>query len=215
MRDTLDAKIKVLSNTLVEMCTKVEENIEKSLKALVTQNAELAQEVIDFDGEINAYETSIEMSCVNLIATQTPLAVDLRRVFSIIKIVTDLERIGDHCVNISKVVLTLGACDLNGALEEISSMGDMVKRMVKHSIKSFVEESVDLAELTAKEDDIVDQSYEALYRNLLKQIKKDISNENQIIGLLLVGRYLERMADHSTNICERLIYLETGKNVKY
>lgn len=215
MRDTLDAKIKELSNTLVEMCVKVEENIEKSLQALVTQDLKLAQEVIDFDLIINAYETSIEMSCVNLIATQTPLAVDLRRVFSIIKIVTDLERIGDHCVNISKVVLSLGNCGLTDSLNELSSMGDMVKRMVKNSIESFVKESVLLAESTAKEDDIVDQSYETLYRNLLDQIKKDASHEDQIIGLLLIGRYLERMADHSTNICERLIYLETGRNVKY
>lgn len=215
MRDTLDARIKALYDMLIEMGDKVEDNIHKSMAALINQDVALAQDVIDFDLEINAYETEIEMSCVNVIATQTPLAIDLRRVFSVLKIVTDLERIGDHCVNVARVVKSLGKYDLIRPLIVLPDMGKRVMEMVKHSIAAFVEEDLALAEETAKEDDLIDDIYEKLYRELLDYIKGDDVHDDQIIGLLLVGRYFERMADHATNICERLIYLETGENVKY
>lgn len=215
MRVTLDAKINELYNMLTKMSNMVETNIEKSLRALINQDVALAQEVIDFDKEINAYETEIEMSCVNVIATQTPLAMDLRRVFSVIKIVTDLERIGDHCVNVSRVVKSLGQYELITPLVVIPDMGERVKKMVHNSILAFVDEEVNLARQTAEEDEIVDEIYGKLYRKLLDYMKGDHDQEDQIIGLLLVGRYFERMADHATNICERLIYLETGENVKY
>lgn len=215
MRVTLDAKINELYNMLTKMSNMVETNIEKSLRALINQDVALAQEVIDFDKEINAYETEIEMSCVNVIATQTPLAMDLRRVFSVVKIVTDLERIGDHCVNVSRVVKSLGQYELITPLVVIPDMGERVKKMVHNSIQAFVDEEVNLARQTAEEDEIVDEIYGKLYRKLLDYMKGDHDQEDQIIGLLLVGRYFERMADHATNICERLIYLETGENVKY
>lgn len=215
MRDTLDARIKALYDMLIEMGSKVESNIHKSMAALIDQDVVLAQEVIDFDLEINAYETEIEMSCVNVIATQTPLAIDLRRVFSVLKIVTDLERIGDHCVNVARVVKSLGKYQLIRPLIVLPDMGERVKAMVKSSISAFVDEDLSLAEQTAKEDDLIDDIYEKLYRELLDYIKGDDVHDDQIIGLLLVGRYFERMADHATNICERLIYLETGENVKY
>lgn len=215
MRDIFEGKLQRLNDDLIAMGKLVESNIEKSLEALLNQDSALAEDVIASDLEINAYETKIEMYCVELLALQSPVASDLRRVFSVLKIVTDLERVGDNCVNICKVVTSLGKYKLIKPLVDLPNMGKRVKSMVFSSITAFVKSDIELARNTAMEDDDIDDLYELIYRDLLAYIKNDKQNDDQVIGLLLVGRYLERMADHATNVCERLIYLETGKNVKY
>lgn len=215
MRDTLDIRFQEIEDKLLEMAMLVESNIEKSIDALLNQDSEIAQDIIDSDLRINAYETEIEMLCVTLIALQAPAATDLRRVFSILKIVTDLERVGDHCCNISEVVKSLGQYELVTPLVDLPAMAKKVKKMVFDSITSYIKRDLELAKATASSDDLVDDLYDEIYRDLLRFIGIDKKNDDQVIGLILVGRYFERIADHATNICERLIYLETGKNVKY
>lgn len=214
MRDTLDAMFDDIDSKLLKMTELVEVNIEKSVEALLTQNVELAQEIIDSDLIINAFETEIEMLSVNLIALQAPAATDLRRVFTILKIVTDLERVGDNCCNISEVVKSLGKYELVKPLIDLPKMAKIAKKMVFDSITAYLKRDVSLAKETAKTDDAVDDLYDDVYRDLLRYVNSE-QNDDQVIGLILVGRYFERIADHATNICERLIYLETGENVKY
>lgn len=214
MRDTLDTMFDEIDSKLLKMTELVEENIKKSVEALLTQNSELAQEIIDSDLVINAFETEIEMLSVNLIALQAPAASDLRRVFTALKIVTDLERVGDNCCNICEVVKSLGKYELVKPLIDLPEMANIAKKMVFDSITAYLKRDVKLAKETAKTDDQVDDLYAQVYRDLLKFINNDQSDD-QVIGLILVGRYFERIADHATNVCERLIYLETGENVKY
>lgn len=215
MREALDQKLNEINNKLLKMTELVEENIENSLKALTEQDVDLANEIIEKDHVINEYETEIEMLCVSLIALQAPAATDLRHVFSMLKIVTDIERMGDNCCNIAEVVRSLGKYELVKPLVDLPVMEKKARKMVFDSITAFLNRDIELAKATAKLDDEVDELYSVIYRDLLKLIKNDKQNDDQVIGLILVGRYLERIADHATNICERLIYLETGENVKY
>jgi len=215
MREALDQKLNEINVKLLKMTELVEENIENSLKALTDQDVELADEIIKKDLIINEFETEIEMLCVSLIALQAPAATDLRHVFSMLKIVTDIERMGDNCCNIAEVVKSLGKYELVKPLVDLPIMEKKARKMVFDSINSFLNRDLDLAKETAKLDDEVDELYALIYRDLLKLIKNEKQNDDQVIGLILVGRYLERIADHATNICERLIYLETGENVKY
>ena len=205
MRELLDSRMLNIHEKLLRMSTLVEENIEDAMKALVDQDVELAVEIVEKDLDINVYESEIENLCVSLVATQNPVGSDLRKVFSVLKIVTDLERIGDHAVNIAKVVIDLGKYNVLKPLVDIPKMGDDVKKMVYSSINSFVDEDIQLAKETALCDEAIDKKYYEVYRELVGYLKEPAGDENQIIGLLLVGRYLERIADHSTNICERVI----------
>lgn len=215
MRELLDKKLNEINQKLQEMTYLVEENIEKSIEALIQQDTTLAQKIIERDLEINAYETEIEMMCVAAMATQVPVASDLRTIFSIQKIVTDLERVGDQCCNIAEVVKSLGTYDLVVSLDGLIKMGKISKEMVFDSMEAFLAGNVSLAESIAVVDDQVDEIYKEIYRDYLKFFKSDDPQGDQIIGLILVGRYFERIADHATNICERLVFLKTGKNVKY
>lgn len=215
MREILDERMLEIHEKLLKMSTMVEDNIGESINALMNQDVNLADEVIHSDYIINGYEQEIENLCVKLVATQTPVGSDLRKIFSVLKIVTDLERIGDHCVNISKVVCSLGKYKLVKPLVDLPQMAKVVKKMVINSINAFVDGDEVKAKEIARIDDSVDDSYAKLYKELLNFLKEDFNEEEQIVGLLLVGRYLERIADHATNICERVIYMETGESVRY
>lgn len=214
MRDTLDAMFKTIDNQLIEMTELVELAIDHSIEALLSQDINLAKKVIENDLKINDYEREIEMLSVNLLALQAPAASDLRRVFTTLKIVTDLERVGDQCCNICQVVIRLDQYKLPTPLVDLPKMARISKKMVFDSIRSYLTRDVDLAKKTAITDDTIDDLYDKIYRDLLKFIKNDQSDD-LIIGLILVGRYFERIADHATNICERLIYFQTGEHVKY
>ena len=215
MRETLDKKIEEINQKLMDMTCLVEGNIENSIIALINQDTVLAQDILDKDLIINEQETEIETLCVTAMATQVPVASDLRRIFSIQKIITDLERVGDNCCNIADIVKSLGSYDLIVSIDNLVEMAKKSKKMIFDSMTAFVNSDLELAKATAQMDDEVDQMYEALYRSYLDFIKKDDPNEDQVIGLILAGRYYERVADHATNICERLIYMTTGEIVKY
>jgi phosphate transport system protein len=174
-----------------------------------------AEEILEKDSEINNLEQEIENLCVTFAATQSPLASDLRHMITILKIVTDLERIGDYSCNIAQVVMELGKYELIKRLEDLPKMEIQTKEMLNKSIEAYFTQDTDLAYEIAQKDEIVDQLYRQVYHDLLHYMKIKSHEENQIIGLILIGRYLERIADHSTNICERVIYMKTGENVKF
>lgn len=216
MRAQLDANIKELDELLLKMSSQVEELIELSIKAVLEQDLELANRIIRLDNKIDNMEISIEKKSLDMIALQNPLAGDLRRVSAILKIITDLERIGDHCVNIAKVVIANGKKPFIKPLIDIPKMAEIVRIMVNESVDSFVQANAQLAIEVAKRDDKVDDLYEIIYRDLLALLKESNADDtNQIINLLFIGRYLERIADHTTNICERIIFMTTGERMNF
>ncbi len=216
MRAQMEAKLVELEELMLKMSSQVEELIEFSIRAVLEQDLDLANRVIRLDTKIDNLEMSIEKKSIEFIALQNPLAGDLRKVSAIMKIITDLERIGDHCVNIAKVVINIGKTPLVKPLVDIPKMADIVKAMVNQSIDSFVSENSQLAIEVAKRDDLVDDLYERVYLDLLQVMKESTDdNTNQIVDLLFIGRYLERIADHTTNICERVIYMTTGERMNF
>lgn len=215
MRTILDNKLTKIQDLLLKMSATVEDIVEKSTKSLANQDLVLAAEVIEMDNEIDDIEEQIEKMCINVIATQNPLGSDLRKLSAILKIITDLERIGDHSVNIAEVTLEIGDEKLIKPLVDIPLMAEISKNMIRKSLDAYVNENVELAIEAAKMDDKVDDLYSGIYKELLEMYSQDLSIMKQLTQLLFVGRYLERIADHATNICERVIYMVTGRREHY
>ncbi|QIB28160.1 phosphate signaling complex protein PhoU [Caloranaerobacter azorensis] len=215
MRKHFDLQLKELHDSLLKMGTMVEEAIDMAVQSLIEQDVEKAKRVIENDDNIDILEMQIEEKCLYLIALQQPIARDLRRISTILKIITDLERIGDHAVNIAEVAIKIGKEKFIKPLIDIPKMADVVKKMVKNSLNSYIEEDLKLAREVAQMDEIVDNIYRDIYIELLELLTKNEKNIPQTINLLLIGRYLERVADHTTNICERIIYMINGKRVSY
>lgn len=215
MRTKLELNIAEIDELLLQMGTLAEEQLSQVMLALTTQNVAMAEKVILTDAKIDELELIIEKKCLNTIALQNPLAGDLRKLSAVMKIITDIERIGDHCVNIAEIVVPLGHEVLFKPLVDIPKMANIVQEMVKSSLDSYVRQDVALATLTAQRDDEVDQLYISIYKELLNYIHEDITHMDQIISLLFIGRFLERIADHVTNICERNIFIANGTRVTF
>jgi phosphate transport system protein len=214
MREQMEDRIREIHRKVEYMSRLSAGSIGQAMEAFVKQDARIAKQILAQDPEINRLEKDIENLCITLAATQSPLASDLRQMVSIIKIVTDLERIGDYSCNIAEVVIGLGKYELVKPLERLPLMERTVREMLNSSLMAYFQQNIELAYETARRDDEVDLLYEEIYRDLLFLIKERENLEDQIIGLILVGRYLERIADHATNICERVILMKTGENVK-
>ncbi|GIW48841.1 MAG: phosphate transport system regulatory protein PhoU [Caloramator sp.] len=214
MREHLDQQLTRLNHDLIKMGAMVETIIDKAITALKNQDLELAKSIYTEDDAIDEMELKIEKECLNLIALQQPMAKDLRRIASALKIITDLERIGDHAVNIAKITLEIGNEPLMKPLIDIPKMAEIAQNMIKLSLDAFVNQDIELAKRAAEMDQQVDDLYDTVINEVFKYIQKDSKFLNQGIKLLFVGRYLERVADHTTNICERIIYMVTGERVE-
>lgn len=214
VRESFEASIKSLKEDVVQMVESVEEIVIKSVDSLVNKDVTLAREVIKLDDNIDELQNNIEEKTIELIALQQPMAKDLRTIFSISKIITDLERVGDFCVNISKETIKIGNEPLIKPLIDIPKMRDIILGMLRNSKISFINEDSKLAYRVGKEDELIDNLYKDIYTEILMMIHSDSKNINQGTKLLFVGRYLERMADHITNICERIIYIVDGESVE-
>lgn len=214
MREHLDQKISNLNHDLIKMGAQVEAIIDLAVNALKNQDLEAAKKVYKDDDAIDEMELIIEKECLNLIALQQPLAKDLRRIAAALKIITDLERIGDHAVNIAKITLEIGNTPLMKPLIDIPKMAEIAQQMIKLSLDAFVNQDVELAKKAAAMDEQVDELYDLVIKEVLALVTKNNEFLDQGVKLLFVGRYLERVADHTTNICERVIYMVTGEKVE-
>ncbi|MBZ4663786.1 MAG: phoU [Caloramator sp.] len=214
MREHLDQQLTRLNHDLIKMGAMVETIIDKAVTSLKNQDLELAKSIYTEDDAIDEMELKIEKDCLNLIVLQQPMAKDLRRIASALKIITDLERIGDHAVNIAKITLEIGNEPLMKPLIDIPKMAEIAQNMIKLSLDAFVNQDIELAKRAAEMDQQVDDLYDTVINEVFKYIQKDSKFLNQGIKLLFVGRYLERVADHTTNICERIIYMVTGERVE-
>lgn len=214
VRDGFEGSIKQLYNDVAIMMDKVEDLIIKSKDALINKDLKLAREIILLDDEVDEMMNLIEEKTIELIALQQPMAKHLRIIFSISKIITDLERIGDFCVNIAKETIKIGEEPHIKPLIDIPKMQSITLEMLRGAKRSFLEENCTLAYKVAAEDEIVDNLYKDVYSEILYMIHLDTKYINQGTKFLFIGRYLERMADHITNICERVVYINKGEFVE-
>ncbi|MCD5410250.1 MAG: phosphate signaling complex protein PhoU [Clostridiales bacterium] len=211
MRNVFEQQLQELNILLLKMGTMVQEIIECSVNALINQDLELAERIDSMDDKIDIMELKIEDKCMNLIVLQQPMAKDLRVIATILKIITDLERMGDHAVNISRVVFKIGNEPFVKPLIDIPKMAKLTQEMVHSSLNAFTSRDIELAKKIALDDDQIDDLYEQIYIELMKKMIQDKKIVEQATNLIFIGRYLERIADHSTNICERVIYMVTGE----
>lgn len=214
VRSSFDLKLKQLHQDLRDMGNQVEIQVKDSIECLKNHDSNLAEQVIKNDDIVDNYESEIEANCIKLMATENPLAVDLRRIFIATKIITDFERIADHAVDIAKITILLKNEEYVKKLVDIPRMAEIVEKMIKGTLEAYVDMDVALARQICDIDDEVDDIYDDIFVEVSDIMKIKPEAVNQCCRFLLVSRLLERMADHTTNICERIIYLETGERVE-
>lgn len=212
-RNYFDKELQDLHLLMLKMCTVVEEALNNSVHALKHQDIAMAQSVIDGDDVIDDMEAQIEDKCLKLIALQAPMAKDLRFIATAMKIITDLERIADHAVDISKITKRLANEKYIKELIDIPRMGEITTRMVKESIDAYVKQDAEKAKIVAKMDDEVDAIHKQIFRELLLIMMEDPKKINQATNFLFVSKSLERIGDYVTNICEKIIYAVTSEHV--
>lgn len=210
-RENFVNKISDVKNKVLEMGAMVDKTIEDVATALITQNLDLANQVCENDNVIDQLDIEIEKECMMLLALQQPLAKDLRTVASALKIITDLERMGDNAVNIAEIILEIGKEPFIKPLVDIPKMVEITQEMIKMSLDAFVKEDAELAYKAAMLDEEVDRLYEKVVNDILGIIAENKDLIKQGTKLMFIGRYLERIADHSTNICERTIFMISGE----
>ena len=215
MERHFDEELKALKGRLLQMASLAEESIAKSIKALVERDKKLAEDVIKSDEAINLLEIEVDELSLKLLALRQPIATELRFITSALKINSDLERIGDLSVNIAQRALDLMEHPLLKPLIDIPRMAQLAQKMVKDSLDAFVNRDADLARNVCMRDDEVDQLNHQIFRELLTYMIQDTKAITRAVDLILVGRHLERIADHATNISEDVVYLVKGKTIKH
>ena len=208
-------ELEALKQTLLVMGGLVEDQIRRVMRALIERDDALAQEVIERDQQVNAYDVEVDETCVSLLALHQPAAGDLRFITTAMKIVTDLERMGDQAVNIAQRVLELNREPQLKPYIDLPRMAEKAQRMVKESLDAFVARDTELARKVCAEDAEVDALKEQIFRELLTFMMEDARTIPRAIRLILISRFLERVADHATNIAEMVIYLVDAKMVRH
>ena len=211
-RGSQDARVKIINRELLNMSSLVEKQIYESMVSLKNYDVEKANKVIKDDDKVDEMQKTIEEECIKFIATEQPLATDLRRVFTASKIVTDLERMADHAVDICKITKRLGGTvkSFKESSDELWEMDKKVRSMIKASIDSYINEDEELAYRICEKDDEIDAFYKSLFATLINAIKVDENLIHKGTQLLFVIKYLERIGDHVTNICEWTIFSKGG-----
>lgn len=211
LRETFEEQLQKLQDDLLNMGTLVDRAIERSIQALADRDAKLAQEIIDDDALINQAQREIEEKCLVLIATQQPMASDLRVIASISSIAAELERMGDHAEGIGKITLLMADQPLLKPLIDIPRMAEKARWMLRQQLDAFVRRDIEMAKRSATGDEEVDALYDQIYRELLVFMMNDPRTISRATYLLWVAHNLERIADRTTNIGERVIFLVTGE----
>ncbi len=209
-RNYFDKELEHLQLSILRMGSRVEEALINSIQALKSQNIELAEKVIIADDVIDKMEMEIEDLCLKLIALQQPIAKDLRMIATALKIITDLERMADHAVDIAKITKRLANETYIKELIDIPRMAEIVTEMVRDCIDAYVNQDAEKAKEISERDDVVDGIHAQIFRELLVLMMEDPKKINQSTSFLFVSQYIERVADHVTNICEWVIYTKTG-----
>jgi len=210
-RQTLDRELGHLQDEMLILGSMVEKAITSSVEALKKRDQEAARQIIADDLKINRKRFDIEEECIQLVATQQPIAGDLRTIVSVLHVIVDLERMADHAEGIAKIAIMMGGEPPLKPLIDIPRMAEKAVDMLRRSLEAFIERDVEEAKRICEEDDEVDALYDQVYRELLTYMIADPRTINRATYLLWVAHNLERIADRVTNICERVIFMVTGK----
>ncbi|MCA0986043.1 phosphate signaling complex protein PhoU [Guptibacillus algicola] len=211
VRENFQEQLDEIKAQLLELGSLAQLAVDDSIKALKNQDVEKALEIIDNDHKINELEEEINEKVIWLIAKEQPLASDLRRLISALKISTDVERVGDLAVNIAKSIIRIGDKPFVKPIEEIPALAEKANNMLREVLSSFYEEDVNQAKDVADADDEIDNMYGRLVKELLELMTKYPDSISQIQQLAFICRYIERIGDHCTNISESVIYVVKGK----
>ncbi|MGQ9598816.1 MAG: phosphate signaling complex protein PhoU [Anaerolineae bacterium] len=212
-RQLFEVQLRELLEDLLAMGQMVAGTIDRSIQALAHQDVELARQIIEFDEQINTTQHDIDEKCLVLIATQQPMASDLRAILAISNIAAELERIGDYTEGIARLVLKLAGQPLIKPLIDIPRMAEEGRRMLMASLEAFIRQDVERAKQIGEADDLVDALYNQVFRELLTFMMADPRTITQATYLLWVAHNLERIADRTTNIAERVVFLNSGEIV--
>jgi len=209
-RPQMEMELAIIKDEVLRMTGMVYETILNAVKSLKEKDMDLARKVIDGDEDIDDMDDIINDKCYKFLATQQPLAGDLRYCISIMKMVRDLERIGDHCEDIAKYTLRFENQEYIKELVDIPRMADMAAKMVENSIRAFIDKDLRLARKVWKADEDVDEIFRDVYNELLELAEKDTKKTKQAIMFLFIAAHLERIADYATNICEEVVFALEG-----
>jgi phosphate transport system protein len=211
MRKTFSHNLEDLQQSMLEMGALAEELIKESVKALITRDVALAEKVIAADDEIDRMEIDIENRCMRLLALQQPMAKDLRMIGGVLKIISDIERLSDHTTKISKKAIILSGLPQLKPYVDLPKMAERVIEMFKLSLDAFVKSDAESAKKVIDMDDAIDEYNHTIFAELVEYMRRDHESISYASHLMVVVQSLERIADHVTNICERIIYVSTGK----
>ena len=211
MRSRFDEQLALLNRELIEMGALCEEVIALSAQALTEGNAELAARVAPLDQEIDRKEREIESLCLKLLLQQQPVAKDLRRISAALKMITDMERIGDQTSDIAEIIISSKWEKMEENLDKLTAMATGVSKMVRNSVTAYVEKDLELARTVMKDDDEIDDYFDEIRDQMIQLIREaDSRDGRKIFDLIMVTKYLERIGDHATNIAEWVEFSITG-----
>jgi phosphate transport system protein len=214
LRSKFDEQLDKLNDSLIEMGQIVEQAINGATKAFMEKDVARAAKIVDEDDLIDDMEKEIERLCLKIILRQSPVAGDLKFVSAVLKIITDLERIGDHAADISEITLLLARHEYIKELHHIPQMAELTMAMLNNSIDAFVKKDIEIAKAVIADDDKVDDLYMAIKGELIELIKKDVQNTDQAMDFITIAKYFERVGDHATNIAEWVVFSLTGVHKK-
>lgn len=210
-RETLDRAIDELLAQVVEQGSMVEKSLRDSVNALQNQDVDRAKIIYDADRQINKKHFDIEENVITLIATQQPMATDLRLLTAILEVTTELERMGDYAKGIARITVRIGQEELLPPMKHILPMSEVCIDMLHRALQAFVERDAESARSIPQEDDQVDNLFNTIYRELMEQMISNPSSVDQANHLIWVAHNLERVADRVTNVCERIVFVVTGE----
>ena len=213
MRAKFDEQLHMLNQEMMHMGSMIEDKIQKAIEALIGQNSALAREIMEADNEVDREQKKIENICFNLLMQQQPVARDLRVISAAMKMVTDMERIGDHAADISEMTVMMASEPYAVDFSDIKKMASETVLMLIRSIEAYVEKDMLKAQSVIDHDDIVDELFNKVKQELIEMIRKNPAVSEQAADMLMVAKYFERIGDHATNLAELIIFaLDDKKN---
>ncbi|MBS2023147.1 MAG: phosphate signaling complex protein PhoU [Deltaproteobacteria bacterium] len=210
-----EAELADLRNRLLELGGKVETEIALGMRALTDRDSKLAEDVMSTDQEVNRLEVQIDEACRRLLALRQPAASDLRFITTALKIVVDLERIGDLAVNIAERAVDLNQSPPLKPVHDLPRLGQLCQSQLRKSLDAFVDGDVAKAQAVIKDDDLLDALYHKLFNDLLGLMMEDARNIRRATNLMFVAKHLERLGDHATNVAEMVVFMVRGIDVRH
>ncbi len=213
MNKLFDDKLLDLNNNLVELGSMIEKSIDLTVKSLMDKDLELAKNVVKSSYMVMEKEKEVESACLKLLLHHQPVARDFRLISSVLKMITDMERISHQCADISRIILSMEDEMVAREFVYIPKMAELTKKMVTTSIDAFVKKDVEIALEVIKIDDEVDELFKKIKKKLIEKLKHEDDHNEQTVDILMIAKYLERIGDHTVNIAEWVIFSITGEHI--